>query len=311
MLVVFGHIVTQGTWDRKIISNVYKILGSVIYSFHMSAFFAISGFLSYRELRGMEVKSFIKRKFLRLMVPYLAMSLIYIPFRLLLSNMSRNEFSLGDAWKFLIGNSADGALWYLYALFVISVVVCLTVKQENLKFAFIVGCGIYIFNSYVCWPQDFIIDKIFSSVCFYVLGMLWQYGYENIKLMLTKPIAVIGAGIAFLILNVVCLTNNYEWVGLFTSISGGLICFAIACRINLQSGLLNRFFNAMGEYGMDIYILSEPIKVIFRTILKKTSIPPGISEVMLLALVLIVSYYSSKLMVRKIKPMRVVFLGMK
>lgn len=315
VLVVVGHIVLQVDVEDSGIREVYRVIGKFIYSFHMPAFFAISGFLGYKALREVNPNTtfgaFAKSKFFRLIVPYFAMGLIYLPFRLLLQSIARTEFAVKDVWKILIGNNPDGALWYLYVLFMISLLVFLLMKKDALYVAFGISCVFYLGNLLIPWPKDFVIDKMLSSFCFYLLGMICHYNYENVKIILNKTIVELGTICGFIGLNIALLVWSCEWVKFFTSISGTALCFMLAVRIDSSSSLLNRFLNAMGDYGMDIYIFSEPIKVVFRTILRKMKIPTGISELLLLIIVVSVSYYGSKLIVRKIKPMRMILLGMK
>jgi len=48
LLVVTGHVVTQAVCVSPTLAMIFHILGDTIYSFHMPAFFMISGFLAYR-----------------------------------------------------------------------------------------------------------------------------------------------------------------------------------------------------------------------------------------------------------------------
>ena len=51
ILVVIGHIALQTNVPTSQLKNIYTTIGNVIYSFHMPAFFFISGFCSYKMVR--------------------------------------------------------------------------------------------------------------------------------------------------------------------------------------------------------------------------------------------------------------------
>lgn len=74
----------------------------------------------------------IKHRATRLMIPYFTWAVIYAPMKILMKEQVRfqNDYSL---WTLLIGNNPDGQLWFLYVLFVLSVVSILFVNEKNLK----------------------------------------------------------------------------------------------------------------------------------------------------------------------------------
>ena len=69
-LVVLGHAIHYTIGDACYENHIWNL----IYSFHMPAFMAVSGFLafrtSYKYGSGKECFSIIKRRFLQLVIPY-------------------------------------------------------------------------------------------------------------------------------------------------------------------------------------------------------------------------------------------------
>ena len=102
ILVVIGHAIQTVEQDACEINHLWNI----IYSFHMPAFMAVSGWLAYRgqSLGG----AFIKRRFRQLMIPYFIWSLIMF---LLIENKNFTKIFLYP----------DNFFWFLWALFFISV----------------------------------------------------------------------------------------------------------------------------------------------------------------------------------------------
>lgn len=139
MLVVMGHctylkIATDfGGCDysyyfdsNNIISRLLVALNSLIYTFHMPLFMALSGALFYRNIRAGDyrnLKQLIAIKSKRLILPFVVVSLFYsIPLKYI-SGYYRGGVNLHDiicGQLFLQGNSH---LWYCVALFNILIIV--------------------------------------------------------------------------------------------------------------------------------------------------------------------------------------------
>lgn len=115
ILVVVGHYFPDGSPEW------WVAVHDVIYTFHMPLFFFASGFLFAATERPVGYASFMKRKFLRLMVPYFAASVVIICFKLLterggdggaLDNPVTVRAFLEMFWM----PSAGYFLWFIWAL---------------------------------------------------------------------------------------------------------------------------------------------------------------------------------------------------
>ena len=74
-LVVLGHAIQYTLLSGCFYDHVWNY----IYSFHMPAFMAVSGFLNYRPNKDMISRSsIVYRRFLQLIVPFFLWELIYI-----------------------------------------------------------------------------------------------------------------------------------------------------------------------------------------------------------------------------------------
>ena len=101
ILVVLGHVI-QYSCDLYDYSHLYNY----IYSFHMPAFMALSGYVSYKSNNEfvMNVEG-IKRRAMHLLIPYLVWTIFYC----LLSDSS--------LWKSLF---VSPVYWFLLILFIIN-----------------------------------------------------------------------------------------------------------------------------------------------------------------------------------------------
>lgn len=109
----------------------------------MSYFFSVTGFLLFNNLNFKSYKRKIKSRIFSLLIPYVLWQLI-IAFKLVVQG--KQDFSL---WGFISENflfrmwPADGALWYVYAIFIMALLSpVLLVLYRNKKTAL---CSIIIF----------------------------------------------------------------------------------------------------------------------------------------------------------------------
>ena len=129
LLVFIGHSATPSFLERPYIC---ELIVQLIYSFHMSVFFIVSGFLSYKVI-DMNLKenyyNFVKSKFFRLIIPFLTISFLTNSMILILQyifNEPLNISSIIDMIKTIFlypENGVMGALWFLYTLFIITIIV--------------------------------------------------------------------------------------------------------------------------------------------------------------------------------------------
>lgn len=134
LLVFIGHSATPSFLERP---YIYELIVQLIYSFHMSVFFIVSGFLSYKVI-DMNLKenyyNFVKSKFFRLIIPFLTISFLTNSMILILQyifNEPLNISSIIDMIKTIFlypENGVMGALWFLYTLFIISIISPIIVK---------------------------------------------------------------------------------------------------------------------------------------------------------------------------------------
>lgn len=114
MTVVLGHSLQHGDCEHKLLWNI-------IYSFHMAAFFVVSGYVSYKT--NVNLASAIKKRAIQLLLPYFSWSLITI---LLFKNA--NPQKIFDYIKY-----PDQTYWFVYVLFIISFI-CLILLHLSRKY---------------------------------------------------------------------------------------------------------------------------------------------------------------------------------
>lgn len=115
LLVVAGHSIQAVLGDETSGSHTWNL----IYSFHMPAFMAVSGWLSCRPGREpVGERQYVSRRARQLLVPYLLWSLLILVLRRDVSGQSLASIAL----------SPDMFFWFLWALFFIYLLFRLTLS---------------------------------------------------------------------------------------------------------------------------------------------------------------------------------------
>lgn len=128
VLVVYGHVLL-GLMNANLVPARHWLIssGSAIYTFHMPLFFLLSGLHVERGLqRGR--KSFLSSKLQSIVYPYALWSVIQGLVQWVISADANHRFYLSDMTDILW--NPIGQFWFLYALFLCQLFVCLASTQR-------------------------------------------------------------------------------------------------------------------------------------------------------------------------------------
>ena len=176
-LVVWGHAVDQ-ILNAKAYEHLHVLnrwLQTVIYSFHMPLFFALSGLLAgLPRSDGRQADSYgsmLKKRSLRLLLPYLIVSLIQVPMRA----VGRDHLPLADLPRAMLIILYDPSvqLWFVYVLFIMFAILPLLEWVAGGK-AWLVGTMLLaaiVLNSYVSFPYCEV-KTVLGNMIYFFLGVL-------------------------------------------------------------------------------------------------------------------------------------------
>lgn len=111
ILVVLGHAI-QYTIGNECYENR---LWNIIYSFHMPAFMAVSGYLAFRlnsSAGGGNLRKFVSRRFRQLLIPFFLWTLVWA--------FIKGSISINVFFNYLL--YPGSGLWFLWVLFIINVI---------------------------------------------------------------------------------------------------------------------------------------------------------------------------------------------
>lgn len=257
ILVVVGHCIPDATSAGGISDDCLRWVDSVIYSFHMPLFFFISGYLAAPRTANFSVRELLKKRVSRLLIPYFFVGLCYMPFKLVLSAFANKPYDIGNLWQIVLGVNPMGELWFLYVLFLCTVAgVLLRFRVDGWLLLLAAVLAVFV-QPIVHFPNA----PLFFL--FYFLGGIYVKRHQ--------PELVERMQRWQMVLLVVCFAAMNVWLPacpqlkFLTSICGTLACLWFSLR--LEGTSWGARLMVVGQYSMDIYILSDMIKIPFRMLL--------------------------------------------
>lgn len=269
LAVVLGHCVPKNIFNGN--SNLDMIAGYIygfVYSFHMPLFFFISGYLTKKVHNGQEAINILITKAKRLLIPYISFSFIYIPLRIFYSNMAISNYSQ-PIWKILIGVSPNGGVWFLYVLFMCSIL-CILLDLKNVKVIFLVAIGA-VMNFIIVFgliKLDYDIINLFMRNFFY-----FAIGIAVKQQIFDKQVVLMSNS---LILRIILFFVLFIFLELKISNIGSFLLPLLGISIVLTISKLIKYNKRLIYFGLNsihIYLLHGPILVLLRYIAIKLAIP--------------------------------------
>lgn len=286
LLVVLGHSI-QASMIQLGQNCLDDYLWNLIYSFHMPAFIAISGFLAYRKNAvwggGFDWLQFTWRRFRQLMIPFLLWSVA-------LFFVNHNVEHIYDyiIWP-------QKSLWFLWALFFIAVIFAgidqiankLKLGQEiSMLFCWLLLVGVmfvmpdaklfgveyvayyffyYVLGYYLHKYSDYLI--IHNWILIIVLGLLW--------FMLGSIYSTQGLPNQLMFISFIPSSILYYIYRILTACIAIIFLFSFGIKtMNEEKGLI-QYTVTIGKVSLGIYAVHMVIR--FRLVDAITSLIPGIS----------------------------------
>lgn len=165
ILVVIGHYIPSNS------PSWYVMLHDIIYTFHMPLFMFASGYIYIATKKEISYKSFIVKKFKRLMIPYFSTSLIIIGIKILSQgNLSvDNPVTSLSFIKMFYLPEAGYFLWFIWALWWIFMLIPL-MKTPQIRSLFFLLCLIVTFIPFTL-PEEFCINQCKKMIVFFMFGI--------------------------------------------------------------------------------------------------------------------------------------------
>lgn len=287
--------------SNKILSGISQ----AIVPFYMPLFFLIAGYCFKEKPYLINVKERCKR----LIIPYFAFNILTTIVKNLggsLVNTKENPISDIVGW-FLYG----GHYWFLYVLFIISLLMPLTKGiTENVQKT-VIGCvSIIILGMLVEGIEIFCVGKVCWYYLFYVLGAAIKK-WKIIERLLETKIKVTWIFLLAYGIGIVLKGNNdidNYFLDIVLALVGSSICWRFAVFWEKKQGIIKNFFVLAGKYSLQFYVINGYLlvcaRVFFISILHLKN-----EYIIYIAIVLsnLIGALIAVKIIEKIKPLRVVF----
>ena len=268
IFVILGHslngIPLEGFW--RIFTKKW------IYMFHMPLFFMIAGYLlaSNNWIKEKNYKSFIKKKFYRLVVPYLVWNgIFYVPKYFLQTYLVDDvQFNIFYLIKIFIAPRQNiwGHTWFLVGIFLVYLFTPIWEKIFSkitvLKIIMCYALGVVLYVLPI-QTEVLCLSDLHKDILFFGIGcILGRYSVEKLKKLAKKiliPNIFLTIVVSLICLNII--TSPKLWflpcsLILMTLLSIGL-CF---------DGKLNDVIFKYSRRSFGIYIMHWPAMLIIRVI---------------------------------------------
>jgi len=281
LLVVIGHSLFPYNTAEP-----FQTAYEWVYCFHMHFFFFIAGLCAYRiwAVTRSTLWGTITRRFVRLMIPYFCVSLIAAGPKYILNRYAYAPIDPATVIpETLLGTSPMWRLWFLYDLFVFSVIaacaLALTRPASRLRrvvpwLLLTVGIGLYIY-SFDAPRMSLAATGLLRYGAFFAGGILC--GPVNGLF----PLRFSSARTGVLLLGSAAALCTFPWLKTSTlalasyPFVGLVFCICLSHVITQGLPRVARFFSFLADYSFDIYLLSWFVEVPIRLVSLRILGAPG------------------------------------
>ena len=315
--VVIGH-----SFDAK--GDLFGFLHFYAYTFHMKAFFILSGILFASALvRISGIKDagrLVISRFKRLMVPYFFFTAVSYVLKLFLERYAKNDLSSNILFDALTGrNNPNGGIWFLFALFWISLLAIALCKLPPWLNLIITLC-LFTLKTLTVYLDYPIVRYIAEYAVFFFLGIFLAKYYDKIseffkRLFESRKALCIALSLFAFALSVIVTslyfkgTIAFKYFGIILIFYNTLCAYFLSLCI-LEATAVKRAFMCIGNYGMDIYMIGYYVQITLRVVLMSMLSLPYLAYALPMCIFgLLLPIPISKYFVRKFRITRALMLG--
>ncbi|MBX6360618.1 MAG: acyltransferase [Acidobacterium ailaaui] len=271
ILVAYRHILIGFERAGLPIHIVLLKANEMFFSFRMPLFFILSGIFISKSLEKRGWLNLIKVKAKTLLYPYILWCTIQITLQILFSKYTNSDRTLHDYTYIITNPDALDQMWYLFALFNVSVLYIILKYLLKIPALVQLGVGIIFYYSSTKYNSGPIRDLLYFYP-FFALGDLVSNYLLNKKFY---PIyrshgLLFGILPAFIVSQWYFLKHeNIEYTHIFQFAGVALIGCAFMLNVCFILGKYDKlnFLKIVGYHSLYIYILHVGIASLFRVLL--------------------------------------------
>ena len=248
ILVVIGHS-ERGLVSSGIAPESWKSgIDFYLYTFHMPLFMLLAGVNAPKSMHAGRY-NFLKRKIATVVWPYFLWSIIFGILIALLGSVANGRGSWHDI--FLIGWRPIGPFWFLYSLFIYSLIFSIATSRALILAA--ISIVAFVFSQEI--KEDTLIHGTLHFFVFYMMGVLISKKMVDFKGNPTW-LTVLAMGTIWLCASAaIGNISNYNYFSswaLPSAILGSATVIALGMKVK---GLFQLALCALGRASMPIYVM--------------------------------------------------------
>lgn len=286
ILVVIGHYIPidAPTW--------YLRIRDIIYSFHMPLFMFLSGLVYFPPKN---YKSFITKKFRRLMVPYFLISFLIIGIKLVAEGglSVENPVTVASFYELFYLPSAGFFLWFVYVLFMIFLIVPFFQFKYGDKLLLALSFVLLLFP--VEFTDLFCLAQFKRFLFYFALGAFFstrntfkekgRFYFLFPALLLFGVFYTLGASADFVFPPIL---DNL--ISMATAVSGiaVVVYFSLGIDVHKNCASIKNLFLRLALYSYTIYLFHTSFQGVAKALFAKLPLENYLSDMPLLFLSLLV-----------------------
>jgi fucose 4-O-acetylase-like acetyltransferase len=245
----------------------------------MPLFFLLSGFFFSKSVAKRGTVNFGLSKVNTLLYPYILWAVIQITLQIVFSRFSNAERSGGDFLDILVQPRALDQLWYLFALFNVTMLYLFTslLVKERKGWQLVTGLILLAVAPYVESISTF--SDIALHYIYFAIGDIsaTYFFRQQTQERLSNPLNLLMLAPVFCLLQWYYLHHQEMNLYLLMAIAlnGCLFVFTLSAWLAKIRKL--EFLNVIGHYSLYIYLLHITIFALLRAVLLKMGINNGVA----------------------------------
>ena len=309
ILVVFGHYIPP-----TVAPEWYVVAKRYVYSFHMPLFMLLSGYTySATNNKAASYCSFIKKKMLRLLLPYFSTSALVVAIKLATQQLVyvKNPITLEQITQILYYPSVCYCLWFIWVLFVFFLIIPLF--ETAISRLALFSISVILYFSPVFLPEVFCLHQAQGMLVYFVLGILlydYRESFSCIK-KLSESLLLFSSALVFVIVASFDFGIN---LNLLKALAGIAAVCLLARKISVYGNWLKKGLLWMSSSSYTIYLLHTIFIGFGLVVLKHPSVARMGDEYMQSVNIWIITMLSvacpiivDRMILRKSKPLALLF----
>ena len=264
VLAVLGHSFPDAVKNFWIIgdNSSASYIFNWIYSFHMYVFFVCAGFLFIPKLNLYDnIKEQFKRRAKRLLIPYFFFSFTYLFLKIFFGKFADHPLDNNAFIMMFFGESPCYGVWFLWTLFIISFI-CILLRKMTVFGLLIISIVLFLGLNISDVPNPLL--KISNFMLWFILGGFLAIYYKYFQLIKGKLVLGVFLFFCSLVAQLFVMRIPIQLIVFIKHFVGVMWVMFLSFEIANRSGGIKKILKFIGDYCMDIYILSMFILVPLR-----------------------------------------------